>query len=343
MKISQMKYIVTLAEKRNLADAAGACFISESALCQSLSRLEHTLGTKLFMRHTHKWTPTAHGKLFLAFAAEVLSLNDNFMKTLHSDTGGTGKSIRLGIAPERGALLFPRMYSRFSKEFPNLPVRLSDQSFFELQQHLIEGELDYLITVGPLKHQRELRRRLMSKPFFSEDLVLVVSPSHRFAQRARKKTNAVLPIEELANENFICHCQKKVLRHFLDDVLKQFNVTPKERFEVSSSLGAIDFVSNGLGVAFVPKMFAVSNPSVCIVPLSTIITWDLSVIYRREKRPTPEEQRMLAILAEEQQKLSDWGVQKVDGATPPPSEGALKRLARMRARFDSAGTIAVSK
>ena len=308
MNISQMRYLVTLAEKKNLAAAASTCFISESALCQSLSRLEHTLGTKLFMRHTDKWTPTVHGKLFLTFATEVLCLNDNLMKTLHSDISGTGKSIRLGIAPERGALLFPRMYSRFSKEFPNLPVRLSDQSFFELQQHLIEGELDYLITIAPLKHQRDLRRNLVSKFFFTEDLVLIVPRSHRFAAYSQKKKKAALPIAQLTNENFICHSPKKVLRHFLDEVLKQFNIIPKERFEVSSSLGAIDFVSNGLGVAFVPKMFAASNSSVCIVPLSTTITWDLSVIYKREKRPTPEEQRMLAILVEEQQKLSDWGV-----------------------------------
>ncbi len=63
-----------------------------------------------------------------------------------------------------------------------------------------------------------------------------------------------------------------------------------------------NFVSNGVGIAIVPRMFAAANPSVRIVPISPAITWHMGVLYKNNRELTKPEYRFATLLLEEMQK-----------------------------------------
>ncbi len=50
MEIRHLRYFIAVAELRNFTKAAEASFVAQSALSQQISRLEHELGTPLFVR-----------------------------------------------------------------------------------------------------------------------------------------------------------------------------------------------------------------------------------------------------------------------------------------------------
>jgi hypothetical protein len=50
MEIRHLRYFLAVAELRNFTRAAEASFVAQSALSQQIGRLEHELGTPLFVR-----------------------------------------------------------------------------------------------------------------------------------------------------------------------------------------------------------------------------------------------------------------------------------------------------
>ena len=50
MELQQIRYILAIAEEKNITKAAEKLFVSQSALSQQLLKLEQELGTPLFER-----------------------------------------------------------------------------------------------------------------------------------------------------------------------------------------------------------------------------------------------------------------------------------------------------
>jgi DNA-binding transcriptional LysR family regulator len=301
MNIRQMEYVLALADKKNLSDAAGACFITQSALSQSLAKLEYALGVSLFVRRKNQWSPTASGELLLETSADILKRYREFLDALGAASARDMHGIRLGIPYDRSAMVFPQVYSRFLREFPEVPIKLTEGYFPDLHRLAMEGQLDIALAIIPFSYQRKERRVLRTDIFYVEDVVLVVPPSHKFATRAEDE-NFVLSIKELENEKFICHGKTKTLTRLVGAAFKRHGVTPKELFEVTNYNAVLDFVSNGVGIAFLPRMFAIANPAVRIVPIAPGMTWKMGVVYRKNKELAKPEQRLVSLLLEEMQK-----------------------------------------
>ena len=62
MDVRELKYLLTLAECRNMTRAAEALYISQSALSHYVKNVEKTLGTRLFDRSTTPLSLTPAGR-----------------------------------------------------------------------------------------------------------------------------------------------------------------------------------------------------------------------------------------------------------------------------------------
>ena len=65
MDIRIMEYMKAIEEEGSISKAAERVHISQSALSQSLAKLEQELGTPLFERSDKRWVPTEAGDLYL--------------------------------------------------------------------------------------------------------------------------------------------------------------------------------------------------------------------------------------------------------------------------------------
>jgi DNA-binding transcriptional LysR family regulator len=148
-----------------------------------------------------------------------------------------------------------------------------------------------------MEYQVKERSALDFEPVFSEDLVLIVPPDHPFAERLKQDKNTVVDFCELESESFIRHNRQKALRLVLDNVFQSYKLEPKELFEVSSTRMAIEFVSGGIGVSFVPKMFALNFPRVRIIPTQPALTWNLGILYRKTRKLPVAEKGLIRLLS----------------------------------------------
>ena len=65
MTITQLKYVITVAESNSMNEAAGKLFISQPSLSASIKELESETGIELFRRTNRGITITPDGKEFI--------------------------------------------------------------------------------------------------------------------------------------------------------------------------------------------------------------------------------------------------------------------------------------
>lgn len=72
MTVQQLKYIVTVAEKRKISEAAQELFISQPSLTNAIHDLEEEVGFLIFNRTNRGMAVTKEGNRFLAYARQVV-------------------------------------------------------------------------------------------------------------------------------------------------------------------------------------------------------------------------------------------------------------------------------
>ncbi|MCR5033532.1 MAG: LysR family transcriptional regulator [Lachnospiraceae bacterium] len=72
MTIQQMKYVIEIAERGSMNEAARFLFISQPSLSESIKEMEKELGISIFTRNNRGITLTTEGREFIGYARQVL-------------------------------------------------------------------------------------------------------------------------------------------------------------------------------------------------------------------------------------------------------------------------------
>jgi LysR family hydrogen peroxide-inducible transcriptional activator len=243
MTLTELKYVVALAQERHFGRAAQKCFVTQPTLSLALAKLEDELGVKLFERNKNEVLVTGRGEAIVEQARRVL---DEVGKIQHMARGGHDQlagALRLGAIPTIGPYLLPDLIPLLRKRAPAMPLMIEENLTGNLAPMLREGELDCVLIALPFALPGVKTLVLYEEPFS-----IVVPEGHRWEQR-----KAVKP-SELSEENLLVlnngHC-------FRDQVLEacpgQSNTALPEG-RAGSSLETIrNMVASGLGVSVVPS------------------------------------------------------------------------------------------
>ncbi|MCC8191338.1 MAG: LysR family transcriptional regulator substrate-binding protein [Planctomycetes bacterium] len=146
-----------------------------------------------------------------------------------------------------------------------------------------------------MPHQEEESRHLVCVGTVTEELVLVVPPDHPLAARR----GGMATVRQVAAEKLIRHGRQKALRGIIDNFFAGLGVQPRDHLEVKNTKAVTEFVARGIGIAIVPKMFAICQPLVRVVPMEKRLFWEIGVLYRKGRTLTAAERRLCALIHEE--------------------------------------------
>ena len=85
MTLTELKYVVALAQERHFGRAAQKCFVTQPTLSLALAKLEDELGVRLFERNKNEVLVTSRGQAIVEQARRVL---DEVNKIPHLARGG---------------------------------------------------------------------------------------------------------------------------------------------------------------------------------------------------------------------------------------------------------------
>lgn len=174
MNLRQLEHVIAIAEFRNFHRAADAIGLTQSALTQSIQRLEEEYGVELFNRSKREITPTAFGLTVIQTARQTLSQLKTMRRELDLMKNLQSGRLIVGCAPFIADALLEPALARMMSAYPHLRFSIKVGHGQGMIDQMVAAEVD--LYVGPpleTPDQRIAWREITLPP-----LVLVCNPDH---------------------------------------------------------------------------------------------------------------------------------------------------------------------
>ncbi|MEM7085795.1 MAG: hydrogen peroxide-inducible genes activator [Bacteroidota bacterium] len=178
MTITQLKYVLAVAEHQNFTKAAEKTFVTQPTLSMQIQKLEEELDILIFDRSKKPIELTALGRKIVNQAKSIVNEADRMQDVVDQEKGFIGGEFRLGIIPTIMPTLLPMFLKTFTVKYPKVQLKIEELATHEIITKLNEGHLDAAIAATPLHHEKIKERSLYYEPF-----VGYVPEGHRLFQK----------------------------------------------------------------------------------------------------------------------------------------------------------------
>jgi LysR family hydrogen peroxide-inducible transcriptional activator len=165
MNIHQFQYILAVAEHQHFELAAEKCFITQSTLSTMISKFESEIGIQIFDRKKKPVQPTQEG-LYIIEQLKLITNHIDQLQELVKEVKGEVKGVlTLSIIPTIAPFLLPLFLQDFAARFPDLKIRVKEETTAEIIRKLKSRELDIGILSTPLDEKDITEVKLYDEPF----------------------------------------------------------------------------------------------------------------------------------------------------------------------------------
>jgi LysR family hydrogen peroxide-inducible transcriptional activator len=191
MTLTELRYIVALAQEQHFGRAAERCHVSQPTLSIAVKKLEEELGV-LFERGKQKILPTPLGEKIVRMAGQMLEQAAAIRDVADADKNQLEGPIALGTLPTIGPYLLPQFIPLLQETSDKLSLYVEEGSLTELANKLRNGDLDAILVTAPF-----VETDVVTQPLFDEPLVVLLPADHRLANKTQIQAEDLLPSEML--------------------------------------------------------------------------------------------------------------------------------------------------
>jgi DNA-binding transcriptional LysR family regulator len=273
MDISQLEVFQAVAREGGFSRAATKLFRTQSAVSQSVRKLELEIGEPLFDRSSRDGLVTDAGRVLLEYADRLLNLRDNAREALVELRELQQGKLVIG-ANEFTALYLLRVLAEFGRLHPAIRIMVQRSLGSRIPDDVLRHNCEFgVLTYDP--HDPELS----SVVVYSDELILVVPPSHPLARERR------VSIRQLGAESFVAHIVSSPYREKVIQAFKQHNTPLHMGIELPTLQAIKRFVAMGSGVAFLPEISVedeIARGELVRIPVQELkVHRKLRLIYRK--------------------------------------------------------------
>ena len=131
MTLTELRYIVALAQEQHFGRAAERCHVSQPTLSIAVKKLEEELGV-LFERGKQKILPTPLGEKIVAMAAKMLEQAAAIKDVAEADKEQLEGPVSLGTLPTIGPYLLPQFIPLLQETSSKLSLYVEEGSVADL-------------------------------------------------------------------------------------------------------------------------------------------------------------------------------------------------------------------
>ncbi len=238
------KVFYHVAVSLSFSEASKKLYISQSAVSQSIKVLEKKLNQTLFFRSTKKVQLTPEGEILLRHVEPAMNLiRRGEAQVLEANTLNGGQ-IHIGASDTICRYFLVPYLSRFHKEYPNIHIKVTNQTSIKCVDLLKSGSVDLIFTNYPnsrLEHGFHIRN---IKKFHD---CFIASRKHYGELEHR-----ALSLKELLDYPILMLGRNSTTSEFVHSMFQQHQLDLVPEIELSSNDLLLDLANIGLGIAFVP-------------------------------------------------------------------------------------------
>jgi len=278
VNLSELRYIVALANERHFGRAASACHVTQPTLSVAVKKLEAELGVPLFERTSQDVRITPLGTRVVVEAQRALEAIESVKQVAQSDRDQLAQPLRIGSIYTVGPYLLPRLISGLRRLAPNMPLIVEENYTAKLAERLKQGELDLIVISLPFSEPN-----ILTSTLYKESFVTLLPAGHHLAKRKSLRP------ENLEGETLLMlgagHC-------FRDQVIEACPACADKAIGTDSAVYTAEgssletirhMVASGMGLTVFPESAAKSR-----------LYTERQLLVRPFVRPTPQRAVALA-------------------------------------------------
>ena len=245
MTITQLQYVLAVAEHKNFTLAAEKCFVTQPTLSMQIQKVEEELQVKLFDRSKKPIQITEIGQKIVAQAQNIVNEADRMKDIVDQQKGFIGGEFRLGIIPTVMPTLLPMFLNNFIKKYLKLRVIIEELNTDDIIFKLKNGHLDAAIAVTPLEDEKIKEIVLYFEPF-----VAYIPDGHEVANKKE------IEISDLNINEILLLQDGHCFRDGILNLCKSKNMKQDEHFAIQSGSfeTLIKLADEGLGTTLLPYL-----------------------------------------------------------------------------------------
>ncbi len=245
MTITQLQYVLAVAEYQNFTLAAEKSHVTQPTLSMQVQKLEDELDVLIFDRGKKPITTTDVGQKIVDQAKNIVNEAERIRDIVDQDKGYIGGEFTLGIIPTIMPTLLPMFLKTFIKRYPNVNLIIREQNTDQLIRNLQDGHLDAAIAATPLEIEF-----ITERPLYYEPFVGYVPKSHRLANKEKIGT------EDLDISDILLLQDGHCFREGVINLCQTSRELRKEHFQLQSGSfeTLINLADEDMGMTLLPYL-----------------------------------------------------------------------------------------
>ncbi|WP_371224357.1 hydrogen peroxide-inducible genes activator [Roseovarius sp. 2305UL8-3] len=248
LTLKQLRYFVALAETRHYRRAAEQVGVSQPSLSQQIVGLEAALGLELVERGRRGAVLTPGGRDVRTRARAILDEVAALSAMSKASRQGEGGTIRLGSTPTLGPYILPHVVRRLRLSYPALKLIIRDGAPKVLQDELIEGRHDMILTQLPVQSGDVEVERL-----FREPLKLAVAQDNPLASQE------VIRDADMAGQDILSLSDAYLLHSQTLQLCEELGARLRQDYEGTSLDALRQMTALDMGISFLPALYVRSE------------------------------------------------------------------------------------
>lgn len=243
VRFEDIELFIAVVEEGNFSSAARRLHLTQPAVSARINHLEKELGVELVVREPRRMLPTPAGHVLYRQGLEMLRELESLHQRIQREARHPVGPLALAAGEASGVYMAPVLLGAFRQRYPSVQPVLHINRIARTTADLLEQR----VRLG-IMPAAEVESRLEGVPLCQDDVILIVPPGHRLADRGEVEAH------EIAAEPFLTREGESRMNAHLSRVLEPLGVRFQD-LNVVMQFGnneAIKVaVAAGLGVAFV--------------------------------------------------------------------------------------------
>ena len=245
MTITQLQYVLAVAEYKNFTLAAEKCFVTQPTLSMQIQKIEEELNILIFDRSKKPIQLTEIGQKIVNQAKNIVNEAGRIKDIVEQQKGFVGGEFRLGIIPTIMPTLLPMFLTNFIKKYPKIKLIIEELNTDEIILKLKNGHLDAAIAATPLMEDKLKEIVLYFEPF-----VAYVPENHSIAGKDE------IEVSDLNLDDILLLQDGHCFRDGILNLCKNQNFSKNNSFQIESGSfeTLIRLADEGLGTTLLPYL-----------------------------------------------------------------------------------------
>lgn len=284
----QLLAFCTLVQTGSFTETARELNLTQSAISHSVKNLEGDLRCQLVTRTGRKIHITDDGEELYRDAQAILHQMEAARSRIQDRANWGRGRLRIGASTTACQYILPNVLREFNECFPDCILSITPADTPALLEKTRRHEIDLAIIVDPGS-----TKDVTVKPLFSDELVLVTSGIHPFAQKS------TIRMSEIAQQRLVLYNKGSHTFSLIEQFFRNNKLALQNYIELGSMEAIKELIVINYGVSFLASWIVeneVNKGSLARIAMGRgKITREWGICYANEKKLSITEETFLGI------------------------------------------------